>query len=137
MIAGLALGAALYYDFELAAAPRPFEVIVEALFGTASPDGSLRQWFTHREDRKAPPPAPLDLHKLVRLIERGGLAMAAAETPPNTTDADLMLGRVATTPVANHPERFSQTRCRYDAVAVFGAARLRELRPQRILDAIV
>ena len=40
-----ALGAAIHYDFELAATPKPFEVLVEGLFGTSSPRGELRHWF--------------------------------------------------------------------------------------------
>jgi hypothetical protein len=134
---GFALGAAIHYDFELAATPRPFEVLIEELFGAASPGGELRQWFIHVEDRKAPPPAPLDLRQLVGLVARGGLAIAAAETAPNTADEDMMLVRAGTTPIAKRPERFSQTRCRYDAIAVFGAARLREVGTQRALDAII
>jgi hypothetical protein len=131
------MGAALHYDFELAATPRPFEVLVDELFGAASPGGELRHWFIQVEDRKAPPPAPLDLRKLLRLVARGGLAMAAAETAPNTADAGMMLVRADTTPIAKQPERFSQTKCRYDAVAVFGQARLREVGTQRALDVIV
>ncbi len=137
MTDGFALGAALHYDFELAATPAPFERLVEELFGATSPGGELRHSVIFVQDRKAPPPAPLDLRKLVGLVVRGGVAMAAAETEPKTDDATRMLVSADTTPIAKRPERFSQTKCRYEAIAVFGAARLRDVGPQRALDAIV
>jgi hypothetical protein len=134
---GLALGAAVHYDFELADTPKPFEALVEDLFGAESPGGEFRHWFIRVENRQAPPPAPLDLRKLVRRVVGGGLAMAAAETAPKTADPDMMLVRAGTTPVSQRPERFSQSKSLYDAIAVFGAARLRGIGRQRALDDIV
>ena len=135
----LALGAGLHFDFELAADPQPFERIVGDLFrvGSAPAGGTFYQWLIDVENRKAPPPAPLDLPALVRSIARGDVSTAAAETAPMTGDADQMLVRASTTPIAKRPERFALTRCRYDCVASFGSARLREVGAQRALDAVV
>jgi hypothetical protein len=135
-IIDLALSAALYYDCELAASSLPLVALVGELFG-GLPGGDLRHWCTPVADRKSPPPESLDLKRLGRLVERGGVAMAAAETAPDTPDAERMLVRAGTTPIAKRPERFSQTRTRYDAIAVLGAARLRLVGAQRALDAIV
>ena len=134
---GFALGAAIHYDFELAAKPKPFEVLVEGLFGTSSPRGEPRHWFIDVHNRKAPPPAPLNLLKLVRPVAGGGIATAAVETAPNTADPDMMLVRAGTAPIDKQPERFTQTKCLYDAVAVIGSAQLRQVGMQRALDAIV
>ena len=132
-----ALGAAIHYDFELAATPKPFEVLVERLFGRVSSKGELRNWFIDVHNRKAPLPAPLNLRKLVRLVVEGGVAIAAVETAPKTADPGMMLIRAGTAPVDKDPERFTQTKCLYDAVAVVGSAQLRQVGTQRALDAIV
>jgi hypothetical protein len=132
-----ALGAAIHYDFELAATPKPFEVLVERLFGTTSPRGEPRHWFIDVHNRKAPPPAPLNLLKLVRLVAGGGIATAAVETAPNTADPDMILVRAGTAPIDKQPQRFTQTKCLYDAVAVCGSAQLHQVGMQHVLDAIV
>jgi hypothetical protein len=135
----LALSAALHFDFELAADPQPFERIVGDLFrvGSVPAGGTFCQWLIDVENRKAPPPAPLDLPALARSIANGGVSTAAAETAPKTRDAAQMLVRVGTTPIAKRPERFALTKCRYDFVASFGSERLREVGAQRALDAVV
>ncbi len=135
-ITNLALSAALYYDFELAASPQPLLALIGELF-CGLPGGDLRQWCTLVAPRKSPPPKPLNLERFRRLVERGGAAHAAAETAPNTPDAERMLVRAGTTPIAMRPERFSQTRTRYDAIVVLGAAPLRLVSVQRALEAII
>jgi hypothetical protein len=57
----LALGAAIHFDFELAANPRPFEALVEAV---AQPGDEPRHWFIYTENRKAPPGVAFELTKL-------------------------------------------------------------------------
>jgi len=131
-----ALGAAIHYDFELATNPQPFETLVKSLFGVSSPTGEFVHWFRPLKGKRTPPPPPLDVDKLVRLVRRG-VASAAAETAPNTADSDLLLVVAGTRPINDGPERFTMTKCRYNAVIAAGAARLRRLGVQRVIDAIV
>src|SRR4051812_13659289 len=118
-----ALGAAVHYDFELATDPQPFETLVRELFGASSPSGEFRHWYIDLKSKRTPPPPSLDLGKLVQLVQRG-VASAAAETAPNAADTDRMLVVAGTRPLDAAPERFSMTKCRFDAVIVAGPARL-------------
>jgi len=132
---GVALGAALHFDFELAADPRPFAKIVESLFGATSPEGVFRHFYTSVDNRLTLPPAPLDLRKLLRRIADGKISTAAAETAPKTPEVDEMCVSADTAPLASRSR--SMTTCRYDLTASFGAARLAAVRTQRALDAVV
>jgi hypothetical protein len=129
-----AFATAFYFDVELAADVAPFARVVEALF---SRKRGLYQFLIPLENTKAQPPKPLDLGKLLERIADGVVSVAAVETPPKTADREQMRVSVSTTPIANRPERFSQTRCRYAFDAQFGAASMDELGAQCVLDAIV
>lgn len=130
-----ALGAAIHYDFELATNPEPFETLVRNLFGISSPSGEFRHWHIDLKRKRTPPPPAFDLARLVRLVRRG-VSSAAAEAT-NAEDPDRLLVVAGTRPLEAAPERFTMTKCRYDAVIVAGANRLRQLGPQRMIDAIV
>ncbi|MEO8703875.1 MAG: type VI immunity family protein [Kofleriaceae bacterium] len=131
-----ALGAAVHFDFELATHPEPFENLVRDLVGVSSASGEFRHWYIPLEGKRTPPPPAFDLSRLVRLVRRG-VASAAAETLPNAADPDRLLVVAGTRPLDAAPERFTMTKCRYDAVIVVGCSRLRQLGTQRVIDAIV
>jgi hypothetical protein len=130
----IAFGGAVHFDTELVGSPEPFVALVRSLFGE-SPGGAVH-WYTPIEGKRSPAPAPLDVDKLVQLIGRG-VAFAAVETAPATPDSELVLARAAATPIAQRPERFSQTKCRYSAELALGAAALHRLGAQRVLDAFI
>jgi len=129
-----AFAAVFYFDVELAANVAPFERLLEALF---SRNRGFYQFLIPVENTKAQPPKPLDLGKLLERIADGVVSVAAVETPPKTPDSEQMRVSVNTTPLANQPERFSQTRCRYACDAEFGAASMDEIGAQAVVDAIV
>lgn len=129
-----ALGAALYFDVELAIDPRPFAAVVKTLADSSRT--SCLQW-TMDVENDGPPPTSFDLDALISLIAAGSVSTAAVETVPQTPDADRMFVSAGTTPAAKRPERFVHTRCRYDFKASIGAARLRDLGASRALEAIV
>jgi hypothetical protein len=132
-----ALAAALYFDVDLSADPAPLATIIKSLFGAESPDGTFTHWINRVDDRRAPPPQPLDLGALLRLVTDGAARTAAAETKPNTPDSDHMLVLARTTPSDKGPERFALASCRYDLQASFGSHRLHEVGVRRAIDAIV
>jgi hypothetical protein len=134
MTDGLALGAALHFDHELAGDPQPFATVVCALFGERS-DGEFRQFIIPDAPRKGRPPVPLNLEKLVERINEGTVATASVGTGPHTPDPDEM--RISASTVREGRPSRSLTKCRYNFSAELGANRLRELGAQRVLDLLI
>lgn len=130
-----ALGAAVHHDFVLAESPAPLAHFLRELFGDRSPDGRFTQSCIWDDKRKVGPPAPLSLDKLLRLVTEGKVWLAGVGTRPNTPEADQM--RISAGTVARNRPARSLTRCRYQLVAQFGAARLREVGAQRALDLVI
>lgn len=131
-----ALGAALYFDAELAREPAPLSTLVESLVGGRSRDGALLHFTVPLGPTKAAPIGkPLNLTTLIHRIADGTALSAGVETAPKTP-ADARVWIHAQTGPAAAKQRYSQTACRYDFDAHFGAARLRELDSRRVLDAI-
>ncbi|MCW5802988.1 MAG: hypothetical protein KIT31_11430 [Deltaproteobacteria bacterium] len=128
----LSMSVAVHHDTDLAASPRALEILVETLCGTASPSGELRHWYTPLKGKRTSVPPPFHLARMMKLVDRGVWAIAV-QAEPETPAADELLVVAQTAPGA----RSSQTRCRYDADAAFGPARLRELGAQRALDAMI
>jgi len=128
-----ALGVAIYFDLELASNTLPFGRLVETLF---SNNLDCSQFSIPIENVKAKPPKKLQLDNLLNQIEDGVVSLAAVETPPRTGDSHQMMVSVGTTPIAQHPERFSQTRCRYACHAQVGSEPLAKLGIQFVLDAM-
>jgi len=135
MTDGLALGAALHFDHELAADPAPFTAIVKELFGECSPDSAYRHHYIWADQRKSPPGRPLDLRALLALITKGSVWRAAVESGLDASDADQSRVAAGTAPITKPSH--SMTECRYGFDAAFGANRQRELGTQRILDAVI
>ncbi len=133
MIDGLALGAALHFDHELASDPEPFVTLARTFFGDRS-DGEFRH-FTVPDRGKARPPVPLDLAGLARRITGGNTWSAMVETEPRTADPDVMLISAGTAP-RDQPSR-SLTKCRYAFDAAFGSNRLRELGADKVLGGVI
>jgi hypothetical protein len=115
-----AVAAALYFDHELAADPRPFVALVESLTAVGN---SFRQSYLDTENRKMRPPTEFDLKRLVARITKGMTADVGVETALRTPDVDTLFVAVDTTPVAKRPERYALTKCRYEATVAIGAAR--------------
>jgi hypothetical protein len=116
----LAIAGALYFDHELAADPTPFAQLVRTLLD--EPERvPVRQWHIDADNRKAPPPAAFDLDALVARIARGDLSVAAIESVPNTAPDEQVFVKVGVTPYSKGPERYSLTKCRYDAIIGLGA----------------
>jgi len=131
-----ALGAALYFDAELAREPAPFATLVEALAGTRSRDGAINHFTVPIGQRSAAPIGkPLNLTTLIHRITDGTAFSAGVETAAKTA-ADARLWIHAQTGPAGAAKRYSKTACRYDLDAHFGPARLRELDARRVLDAL-
>ena len=131
----LALAAALHFDTDLASDPRPFAEVVGAL--TAGQETRDLQQWTITTENYAPPPSPFALDTLIKLVARGKTSTAAVETSPHVGDRDRMMVAAGTTPSAQRPERFVQTRCRYDFKSSIGSNRLASIGAQHVLDAIV
>ena len=124
---------AIYFDLELASNTAPFGRLVETLF---SNNQDCFQFSIPSENVKAKPPKKLQLDKLLSQVAAGLLSIAAVETPPRTPDNHQMMVSVGTTPIKLHPERSSQTRCRYACHAQFGSEPLAKLGVQFVLDAM-
>lgn len=135
MTDGLALGAALHFDHELAADPAPFAAIIKKLFGESSPDGAYRHHYIWADQRKSPPGRPFDLRALLALITKGSVWLAAVESGLDARDVDESRIAAGTAPLTKPSH--SVSKCRYGFDAAFGANRLRELGTQRILDAVI
>lgn len=135
-MSGHALGAAVYFDVELATRPDPLRDFLEAIAGTAAPDGALVQWMNRVDGQRMPPGEPYDLAELMRIVRTASMRAVAVETPPKTADSDFMLVLADTTPVAKLRESDGRS-WRYRMHAAFGAARLQALGAQHVLDAIV
>jgi len=115
-----AVAAAFYFDCELAANPEPFAALVESL----TPVGhSYLQWHIDAENRKARPPSAFDLVRLLARITSGETSVVGVETALRTRDAGALFIGVDTTPVAKCPERYTLTKCRYEAIVAIGAER--------------
>src|SRR5262245_3821517 len=130
-----ALGAALYFDGELAREPAPFATLVEAVAGARSRDGAFVHFTVPLGKDKTPVGKPLNLTTLAHRIADGTAFAAGVETAPKTP-ADARLWLRAQTGPADAKARYSKTACRYDLDAHFGPARLRELDARRVLDAL-
>jgi len=130
-----ALGAALYFDHELAREPAPFAALVEAVAGTRSRDGAFMHFTVPLDTRASTPGKPLNLTTLVHRISDGTAFSAGVETAAKTSAAERLWVRAQTGP-AGAKARYSKTACRYDLDAHFGPARLRELDTRRVLDAL-
>jgi len=130
-----ALGAALYFDAELAREPAPFATLVEAVAGARSRDGAFVHFTVPLGKDTTPVGKPLNLTTLTHRITDGTAFAAGVETAPKTP-ADARLWLRAQTGPADAKARYSKTACRYELDAHFGPARLRELDSRRVLDAL-
>jgi hypothetical protein len=115
-----AVAAALHFDYELAANPKPLVGLVETL---ATP-GRFRQSYIDAQNHKMRPPSALRLDALIRRVAMGETSGVGIETATGTPDVDTLNVRVDTTPVAEHPERYTLTKCRYQAFIGLGAHRV-------------
>jgi hypothetical protein len=118
----LALGAALHFDAELAADPQPFARLVETLADGAT---HLVRWSFDLKNRPREP-APLDFARLPASIKLGRASIIGIQTPRETPAAERLLVEAYVAPRTARPERFVQTRCRYDAIVGLGHARATE-----------
>jgi hypothetical protein len=107
----LALGAAVYFDHELAPNPAPIATLWRKLAADAGEP--LRHWWS---TEKAPQkPRPLELDKLVAKVASGETVSAAIESEQR---GFLVLAQ--TTPVARLKEGVPPRHWKYDAVIAFG-----------------
>jgi hypothetical protein len=116
-----ALAAAIYFDHELSSNLEPLAALTADLTAAG---GSFRQWHIDVDNRKAPPPTRFDLDKMIGRVRKGETSVVGVETEPGTRDEDSMVMTVGTTPVAERPERYALTRCRYEAIIALGATRV-------------
>lgn len=131
---GPALGAALHFDHELAFDPAPFATLARALFGERS-EGAFRHYVIPDSPRKARPPVPLNLKRLLERINEGTTWLAAVETEPHTADPDEM--HISANTVPEHRPSRSLTKCRYAFKAAFGTHQLQQLGAERVLDLLI
>jgi len=121
----LAMGAAIYFDHELAIDPAPLAALWKRL--ARRPD--LRQWWsTPRGSQK---PVSLDLDALVAKVTSRTISSAAIESPDRG-----LLAMAEVTP-ENQLDRGAPPRSwKYDAVVALGAAELAGLGLPEMLDAL-
>jgi hypothetical protein len=119
-VMSVAVAAALHFDHELAANPKPLVGLVETLATL----GRFRQSYIDAQNHKMRPPSALRLDSLIMRVARGETSGIGIETAIGTPDADTLNVRVDTTPVAKHPERYTLTKCRYQAFIGLGAHRV-------------
>jgi hypothetical protein len=131
-----ALGAAVYFDKELAADPTPFASLIAPIFGTAASRERFTQWTIRLDNKKARAPRAFELNRLLADITNGTARSAAVETPPQAPDADSMLVCARTTPIARLGESDQLIAWRYDLIAGFGATALATLGAARAIDLI-
>lgn len=121
----LSLGAALYFDHELAADPAPISALWRRL---AVPPGLRQWWATAKSSRK---PTPLDLDALVAKVAAGDTTRAAVETEHRG-----LLVFAQTTPSVSLDEGMPPRQWKYDAVIALGPDELAAIGREVVLDAL-
>ena len=128
-----ALGCALYFDRDLSVDSTPLESLLRSLFA----EGAFAQWMTSERTQQVGSPAAFDLGILMKKVRSGTIASAAVETPNRAPDAGRRFVLVQTTPAAKVCEAVPPRSWRYDLVAAFGAASLRELGVSHVIDRLL
>lgn len=121
----LSLGAALYFDHELAAAPAP----IARLWKRLAKPAKLRQWWATAKSTQKP--KLLDLDALVAKVASGSATCAAVETEQRG-----LLVVAQTTPRASLDEGVPPRRWKYDAVIAIGPDELATIGRDEVLDAL-